>query len=134
MAPPAAAFQFRAVWLAIGYGLVAATAWGSLTPQPLHAMFTAADKIIHAGTYGLLTFWFGQLYPGWYREALVVLAFIALGVALEFAQAYWSVFRHFDWYDAGASALGALVACGLLRTRAGHALARVDARLARMAR
>lgn len=133
MGPLAAAFRFRAVWLAIGYGLVAATAWGSLTPHPPYVLFIAADKIVHAGTYGLLAFWFGQLYPGWRGQAVVVIAFTALGVALEFAQAYWSVFRHFDWFDAGASAVGALVAWGLLQTPAGRLLACLDARLARAA-
>lgn len=133
MAPSVTAFRFRAVWLAIGYALVALTAWGSLTPQPPHVVFTVGDKIIHAGTYGLLTYWFGQLYPAWRAQAGIVLAFTALGIALEFAQAYWSVFRHFDWFDAGASAVGALVGWALLQTRAGRALACLDARLARFA-
>ncbi len=131
MVAPAAALRFRGVWLALGYGLVAATAWGSLTPQPPYAVFTSADKIVHAGTYGLLTLWFGQLYPGWRREAAVVVAFTALGVALEFAQAYWSVFRHFDWFDAGAAAMGALGAWAILQTSIGDSLARLDAYLAR---
>lgn len=125
-----APLRLRALWLAIGYGLVAATAWGSLTPHPPHAVFIAGDKVIHAVTYALLAYWFGQLYPGRRRQALVVLAFTGLGVALEFAQAHWSVYRHFDWLDAGASAVGTLAAWGLLQTRAGHVLARLDERLA----
>lgn len=119
--------HYRAAWLAIGYGLVAATAWGSLTPAPPSWAFAIGDKILHGATYALLTFWFGQLYTGAGRQALLVVAFSLLGVLLEVGQAYSSVYRHFDIADALASAIGAAVAWALLRTLLGRVLARVDA-------
>lgn len=125
-----ARLRYRGLWLAIGYGLILATAWGSLDPDPPGWAFTAGDKALHAGTYMLLTFWFGQLFPGWRRELGLVAAFTLLGVALELAQAWWSVYRHFDLADAAASALGALVAWGLLRTPLGRLLGWLDAQLA----
>jgi VanZ family protein len=129
MGSAAAAFRFRALWRAVGHGLVLATAWGSLTPRPPELAFAAGDQVIHAGAYGVMALWFGQLYPGWRREACVVAAFIGLGIALEFAQAYWSIYRHFDWYDAAASAVGAVSAWALLHTRVGYLLQWLDTRL-----
>ncbi|MDZ7747980.1 MAG: hypothetical protein U5K43_03330 [Halofilum sp. (in: g-proteobacteria)] len=125
------ALRYRRLWLVIGYLLVAATAWGSLHPQPPAWAFSAGDKLLHAATYALLTFWFGQLYPGWRRQLGLAAAFTLLGVGLEVAQAYTSVYRHFDLADAGASGVGTVAAWALLRTRLGGALAALDARLDR---
>ena len=119
--------HYRTLWLAIGYVLVAATAWGSLTPAPPQWAFAAGDKILHGATYALLTFWFGQLYTGRWRQAVLVLLFALLGALLEVGQAYSSVYRHFDLADALASAIGAGLAWGLLRTPLGRMLARLDA-------
>lgn len=122
--------RYRSLWLVVGYTLVAATAWGSLTPAPPEWAFALGDKLLHAATYALLTFWFGQLYPGAARQLVLAGLFSLLGVALEVGQAYSSVYRHFDQADAAASAIGAGVAWVMLRTVMGHALARVDGWLA----
>ncbi len=127
------ALRFRGLWLAIGYALVVATAWGSLTPSPPDWAFAAGDKVLHAATYVLLTFWFGQLYPGILRQALLVAVFALFGTVLEVGQAYSSIYRHFDIADAVASALGAALAWALLRTLLGRMLVRVDAWLQRRA-
>lgn len=118
--------HFRPLWLAIGYALVAATAWGSLTPRPPEWAFAFGDKLLHGATYALLTFWFGQLYRGAGPQLLLVLAFSVLGVLLEVGQAYSSVYRHFDLADAAASALGAVLAWAVLRTAIGDLLPRLD--------
>ncbi len=123
--------NWRGLWLAVGYALIAATAWGSLTPRPPALAFAAGDKVVHGAVYALLAYWFGQLYPGWRREAVVVGALIALGIALEFAQAYWSIYRHFDWWDATSSATGVVGAWAVLQTPLGRVLAWIDIRLPR---
>lgn len=125
-----AGLHYRPLWLAIGYALVAATAWGSLTPMPPEWAFTLGDKLLHGATYALLTFWFGQIYRGPAPQLLLVFAFSALGALLEVGQAYSSAYRHFDLADAAASALGAVLAWGLLRTAIGDALIRFDGWLA----
>lgn len=124
------ALRHRPLWLAIGYVLVVATAWGSLAPHPPPWAFAMGDKLLHAATYALLTFWFGQLYPGWRRQLGLAAAFTLFGAALEVAQAYTSVYRHFDLADAAASAVGTVVAWGALRTRLGVALVTLERRLA----
>jgi VanZ family protein len=125
--------HYRPLWLAIGYALVAATAWGSLTPVPPQWAFALGDKLLHGATYALLTFWFGQVYRGVVPQLLLVLAFSVLGVLLEVGQAFSSVYRHFDLADAAASALGAVLAWALLRTAVGDALTRLDGWLAERA-
>ena len=122
--------HFRPLWLAIGYALVAATVWGFLTPVPPELAFALGDKLLHGATYALLTFWFGQIYRGAGAQLLLVFAFSLFGVLLEVGQAYSSAYRHFDLADAAASALGAVLAWGLLRTVIGNALTRLDNRLA----
>lgn len=118
--------HYRSLWLTIGYALVAVTVWGSLTPVPPEWAFAFGDKLLHAATYALLTFWFGQVYTGPGRQLLLVIAFSAFGVLLEVGQAYSSAYRHFDLADAAASAIGAVLAWGLLRTAAGNALISLD--------
>ncbi len=121
-----ASLHYRPVWLAIGYALVAATAWGSLTPMPPEWAFALGDKLLHGATYALLTFWFGQVYRGAGPQLLLVFAFTVFGVLLEVGQAYSSAYRHFDLADAAASALGTVLAWVLLRTAIGDALVRLD--------
>lgn len=125
--------HYRPLWLAIGYVLVAATVWGSLTPVPPQWAFAFGDKLLHGATYALLTLWFGQIYRGAGAQLLLVLAFSLFGVLLEVGQAYSSAYRHFDVADAAASALGAVLAWGLLRTAIGAALTRLDGWLAERA-
>ena len=124
------ALRYRGLWLAIGYALIALTVWGSLDPRPPAWAFVLGDKVLHGATYLLLTFWFGQVYDGWRRQLGLVLLFALFGSALEVAQAYASVYRHFDLADAFASALGCLGAWVLLRTFLGRILVRVDAWMA----
>lgn len=122
--------RYRGLWLGIGYALVALTVWGSLDPAPPGWAFAFGDKLLHGGAYALLTFWFGQLYPGRGRQLLLVVVFSGLGALLEIAQAYGSIYRHFDLADACASAAGAVVAWCLLRTLLGRLLGGIDGWLA----
>lgn len=128
-----ARLHYRPLWLAIGYVLVAATVWGSLTPVPPDWAFALGDKLLHGATYALLTFWFGQIYRGAGSQLLLVFAFSVFGALLEVGQAYSSAYRHFDLADAAASALGAVFAWVLLRTAIGSALTRFDGWLAERA-
>lgn len=92
----------RAVWLTLGWVMVAAVVWGSLTPAPPSA---GNDKLGHFAVYGVLMFWFAQLYL---RRLAWAAGFIALGIALEFAQG-WLGYRSFELYDMLANALGVLL-------------------------
>lgn len=128
---PGVALRFRFFWLAIGYALVASTAYNSLHSQPPAWAFVAGDIWLHASTYFILTFWFGQLYTGKLRQIAVALAFIVFGAILEYIQAEMIPYRLYEFSDLMANTAGAGFAWLALRTPAGCALSFIDTGLAR---
>jgi VanZ family protein len=101
--------RLRPLWLAVGWALVAAIVWLSLTSSPPRIDFEQGDKLGHLASYATLMFWFSQLYMRKATRALYALCFAAMGVALEFAQGA-SGYRSFELADMLANALGVL--CG----------------------
>lgn len=128
---PGAALRFRWLWLAIGYYLVASTAYNSLQSEPPAWAFVAGDVFLHFSTYFILTFWFGQLYTGKFRQIGVALAFIGFGALLEYIQAEMIPYRLYEFSDLMANTAGAGFAWLALRTPAGRTLNLIDGGLAR---
>jgi VanZ family protein len=95
----------RPVWLALGWGLVVAIIWLSLTPSPPQVDFEQSDKVGHFLAYGSLMFWFSQLYVARRTRLAYAAAFAAMGVALEFIQG-WTGYRDFEVYDMLANGTG----------------------------
>ncbi len=98
----------RALGLAIGWLMVAAIVWLSLTPSPPKLEVELSDKLGHFAAYGGLMFWFCQLHARRGSRLAYATAFVALGVALEFAQDATG-YRSFEYYDMLANALGVLI-------------------------
>jgi VanZ family protein len=128
---PGATLRFRLFWLAIGYALVASTAYNSLHSQPPVWAFFAGDVFLHVSTYFILAFWFGQLYPGKLRQIGVALAFVGFGAILEYIQAELIPYRRYELKDLIANTAGAGFAWLALRTPAGWTLNLIDAGIAR---
>ena len=103
-----AAMRFRALWLAIGYALVAAVIFLSLAPGLPHSDIEQSDKLGHLLAYGTLMFWFCQIYAARTERVAHALAFTALGIALEFAQGMTD-YRTFEVLDMLANATGVMV-------------------------
>lgn len=97
--------RYRALWMTVGWLLVALVVWGSLTPSPPEALPAGSDKLEHVGSYLVLALWFGGLYSGLARNGYA-LAFVAMGVGLEFLQQAGGV-RHLEVQDMLANAFGA---------------------------
>ena len=97
----------RKALVAAGWAWAGAIVWLSLTPAPPEVDIAQGDKIGHFAAYGLLMFWFAQLYQGKAR-VLYALGFIAMGVALEFIQGALG-YRQYDVYDMSANAIGVLL-------------------------
>jgi VanZ family protein len=98
------------LWLTLGWLLVVAVIYLSLTPHPIEIDIEQGDKLGHILAYLTLMIWFAQLY----RRAMHVwwgLGFVALGVALEYVQG-WTGYRDFDYFDMAADGIG--VAAGWL--------------------
>ena len=100
--------SLRRLFIAIGWGLVAAILWLSLTPQPPHVDFEQSDKVGHFIAYGSLMFWFCQLYRGTRSRIAYAAGFIAMGIAIEFVQGATG-YRSFEVMDMVADAIGVLL-------------------------
>lgn len=67
----------------MGWGWAAAIVWLSLTPSPPQVDVAYIDKIGHLVGYGVLMFWFCQLYR---TRIFYAAGFVLMGVGLEFVQ------------------------------------------------
>jgi VanZ family protein len=115
--------RLRPLGIALGWTWAAAIVWLSLMPSPPTIDMTQGDKLGHFLGYGVLMFWFCQLYRRWRTRLGYALGFVALGVSLEFAQRALGT-RSYELYDMLANALGvalgwaaALLAGGRLAQR-----------------
>ena len=96
-------------WLSVGAGLIAVVVYLSLTPKPPHLPnFAMNDKVGHCLAYAVLMGWFGQLYRGNLPLAVFALAFIFLGISMEYLQ-MWGGARYFEYADMLADTIGVVV-------------------------
>ena len=100
--------KLRALWLAIGWALVATIIWLSVTHSPPDIGIEHGDKLGHFAAYGSVMFWFCQPYRRLTTRAAYAVGFIAMGVALEFVQR-WLGYRSFEVLDMVADAIGVVL-------------------------
>jgi VanZ family protein len=113
-------------WQAVGWLLIAAVIYLSLTPHPMEIPADHGDKLGHALAYFSLMIWFGQLYRRpWHRWW--ALGFVALGIALEYLQG-WSGYRSFEYLDMAAGAVGVTAGWLLAGTTVAHLLSHLEQR------
>jgi VanZ family protein len=105
----------RALLLAGGWLYAAAIVFLSLTPKPPDPGFAYGDKLGHLAAYGLLMFWFCWLYRRSLTRLAYGLAWVAMGIALEFAQAQ-TAYRSFELADMATNSLGVLLGWGIFAT------------------
>ena len=91
--------------------MVAAIVWLSLTPSPPRVRIDGGDKLGHLFAYGVLMFWFAQLYA---RRLGYAAGFIAMGVALEVLQRGLG-YRSLEALDMLANTAGVLLGWGAAR-------------------
>jgi VanZ family protein len=112
--------RVRPFGLALGWGWAATIVWLSLAPGLPEIDLEQGDKLGHLLSYGVLMFWFCQLYRARGTRLAYALGFVAMGVGLEFVQRTLG-YRSYDPFDMFANALG--VALGWAAARAiGHRL------------
>jgi hypothetical protein len=110
----ARATPLRRMWYWLGWGIIAGIVWLSITPAPLELEVRQGDKLEHVFAYGVAMFWFAVLFRSRARQAGYCLAWIGLGVALEFVQRHLG-YRSFDPGDMAADAAGVLTGWLLAR-------------------
>jgi VanZ family protein len=92
----------RRIWIVLGWLLVLAVIYLSLTPKPPPTVMTFGDKIGHFAAYAALMGWWHQIDRNGYRLALI---FILMGLMLEILQSLGGV-RQGDIFDMAANSLG----------------------------
>ena len=114
--------RFGPLWVALGIALVGAIVFGSLAsiPPPAQAIMMH-DKIVHLVAYTGLMLWFAQLFRHALTRLALALAFVALGVGIEYLQGMTTV-RVMDRVDMAANAAGVLLAWALSHTWIGRLL------------
>ncbi|NBQ40445.1 MAG: VanZ family protein [Alphaproteobacteria bacterium] len=80
----------------------------SLTPAPIEMPTEQGDKFGHAIAYAAIMSWFANVYGAPVRRVHFAIGFIALGICLEFVQA-WTGYRSFEVPDMAADAAGVVV-------------------------
>ena len=106
----------RPLWLVIGWMLVLLVIVLSLAPVPVEVPVKGGDKFGHVAAYAALMLWFANIYELPVRRGMLAIAFVALGIALEFAQG-WTDYRTFELADMAADVLGVAVGWALAPPR-----------------
>lgn len=130
MASSPASLSYRALWVPIGWCLVALVVWGTLTSSPPGALAVGGDKLEHVVAYLVLALWFGGLYSGAVRGAYA-LALAAMGVGLEFLQDAGGV-RQLELADMVANGLGVVSGWWMSRFPALNVVGLLDRALGRV--
>ena len=99
--------KYPRVWLGLGWLLLILVMAGSVVPVIVVKGFSAADKLVHGGSYLILVTWFAGLYRR-QRHVFIALALFALGLVLEVIQGQLP-YRGFDPFDLLANAVGILL-------------------------
>jgi len=101
--------RLHQLWLLVGWLLVLAIVYESLTPSPVELQVEQGDKFLHAAAYLVLMSWFSNIYEGARERLISAVGCVALGVAMEFAQLLTDT-RTFEVTDMVAGATGVLIA------------------------
>ena len=123
---------YRRAWLAVwALGWLLCIVLSLIAPPTLPETPPMADKLGHLLAYAVLAAWAVQLFAT--RRALVLslIALVALGVVLEFAQGALTTTRLADPRDALANSLGVLLGSALVWTPARNALLLLEGRIHR---
>jgi len=109
-------YRYQKLWLIIGYVLVALVMYLSMTSAPPlpDVEVPYFDKLGHFLAYFVLMGWFAQIYHVKKMRAIYALAFIFMGLVMEFVQSFDPA-RMAEFADMVANTSGVVVA--LLITR-----------------
>lgn len=121
--------RLHGAWLGLGWLGVGGVVVLSLIPSPPTGV-EHGDKLGHAGSYALLMWWFAQAWLRRDTRTLTAAGLLALGIALEFAQALTG-YRSFSVADMAADGLGVALGWLLAPPRTPNLLQRAAAYLSR---
>ena len=119
--------KLRAVWLTVGYSLIAVIVILSLTSSPIDTGldFPYQDKLYHMLAYFSLMFWFAQIYHDCTKRNLMAVMLIMMGVLLEYLQGF-DPNRYSEFADMLANSMGVLLGLLLALTGAKNLLIKFE--------
>lgn len=121
--------RFLKFWLSIGWIFVGLVILFSLIPSPPTTLeFKGADKLLHLFTYMAIMLWFGLIYLPGKRYQFLGIAFIIMGVMLEFTQGLIG-YRSLEYFDMIANSFGVFLGWLIVRTPISSALLHLESRL-----
>jgi hypothetical protein len=94
-----------AIWITLGWALIAVIVYLSLARATLVLPGAHGDKYGHVAAYAAAMFWFMQIYGRRRSRLSVAIALAGLGVGLEFVQ-WWTGYRAFEYADMVADVAG----------------------------
>ena len=122
--------KLRKLWLTIGWLLIAIIWYLSLTPAPmLDIGIDNTDKLGHFLAYALLMGWFAQIYHQIKPRIFLVIAFIIMGIVIEYVQGMTD-YRSFQYADMLADSLGVFLALAISRGSLARILLTIELRFA----
>ena len=115
----------RQSWLIVGWALVLLVITLSVTPALIPVPMELGDKFEHVLAYGVLMFWFGNLYELPAQRAKLAIGFVVMAIVLEFVQR-WIGFRSFEVADMVAGAAGVAAGWAIAPPRMPNCLSRIE--------
>lgn len=111
--------RYFKLWLAIGCALMAFIIYMSLTSNPIEIEidFPYQDKFFHTLAYFSLMGWFVQIFHVPVQRMIFAIAFVAMGVMLEYLQSF-NPARYYEVEDMIANTLGVVIAVFLAKMTA----------------
>lgn len=100
--------RWSPVWIGTAWLLVIVVVYLSLARIPQDIDVPHGDKYAHVLAYGVMAFWFMQIYSGVRARVVVALGLALLGVILEILQGHTG-YRMFDYADMVANVAGVAV-------------------------
>lgn len=100
--------RLHTAWLAMGWIGVAIVVVLSLVPRPPELGVEQGDKIQHFLAYGTLMLWFAQVRVDVRERWVTAGLLVAMGIALEFAQALTG-YRFYSYADMAANTTGVIL-------------------------
>lgn len=124
------ALRWPYLWLGIGWLLVVTVVTLSLLPGRDLPDVPWSDKLSHFVAYGALGGWYALIFRSRGKRIRSVIGLMLLGAGLELVQG-WGGYRHAEWADMGANAVGVILGSLLVTYLCPDLLVRIESLLVR---
>ena len=122
------ALRWTPLWQSTAWLLVAMVVYLSLAADLPEIPGEGSDKYGHLIAYGVMMFWFAQIYGTLRTRIVIALGLVLLGVTLEFIQGHIG-YRTFDYADMLSNAVGVILGWIAAPPRTPNVLSSIERRV-----